>query len=222
MASSANRRSPGYGLTPDRDRAATRISAPGRVSRGLVALAVRVLPVRDRPRYREEFRVELGALARSQRWGYGLRTLSRAWELHRALTETVPHGGRYPRASRDSAVASVVAWLASGAIGGTAVAVAAAPALLVPVLVITIPLATLPLLITTLALVAVYDPKPARQAAAERVLDRLLVTLRGDRPRNRGTAALRSACARSRRQTAGRPGPRTVGAGALRSGRPDR
>lgn len=61
----------------------------GQVPQGLVALAVWVLPVRDQPRYREEFRVELGELSRSQRWGYALRTLCGAWELRRALTETV-------------------------------------------------------------------------------------------------------------------------------------
>lgn len=64
-------------------------SVPGRVSRGLVALAVRVLPVRDQPRYAEELREELGELPSSQRWGYALRTLCGACELRRALTETV-------------------------------------------------------------------------------------------------------------------------------------
>ncbi|MGQ0775240.1 MAG: hypothetical protein ACT4NY_12600 [Pseudonocardiales bacterium] len=85
-----------------------------------------------------------------------------------------------------SGVAGALAWLASGAgaIGSAAVAVAAAPALLIPVLVIAIPLATLPLLITTLALVAVYDSNQERKTAAEKVL-KLLVTLRADRRRGR-------------------------------------
>lgn len=84
-------------------------------------------------------------------------------------------------------MAGALAWLASGAgaIGSAAVAVAAAPVLLIPVLVIAIPLATLPLLITTLTLGAVYDPNPDRRAAAVKVLDRLLVTLRADRRRGR-------------------------------------
>ncbi|MGH4014124.1 MAG: hypothetical protein ACRDSL_09395 [Pseudonocardiaceae bacterium] len=64
-------------------------SAPGRVSRGLVALAVRVLPARDQPRYREEFHTELVELRRRYRLGHALRVLSRTWELRRALTETV-------------------------------------------------------------------------------------------------------------------------------------
>jgi hypothetical protein len=81
-------------------------------------------------------------------------------------------------------VAGVLGWVASGA-GSAAVAVAVQPVLLIPVLVILAPLATLPLLITTLALVAVYDRDPGRQKAAEKVLERLLVTLRAGRRRGR-------------------------------------
>jgi len=64
-------------------------AVPERTLRGLVGLAVRVLPVRDRPRYAEEFRVELSEVPRRERWGYALRTLTRAWELRRVLTGTV-------------------------------------------------------------------------------------------------------------------------------------
>jgi len=66
-----------------------------------------------------------------------------------------------------------------GAAGGTAVAVAVQPTLLIPVLVTLTALSSLPLLlITTLALAAVYSTDPNRRTAAEKVLDRLLTTLR--------------------------------------------
>lgn len=55
----------------------------------MVGLAVRLLPVAQRPRYREEFGDELTELPRSQRCGYALRVLVRAWQLRRALVETV-------------------------------------------------------------------------------------------------------------------------------------
>ena len=61
-------------------------SMPGRVPRGLVVLATRMLPVRDRPRYMEEFRDELVELPRHERLGYALRVLAHAWELRRVLT----------------------------------------------------------------------------------------------------------------------------------------
>jgi hypothetical protein len=64
-------------------------SVPRRVPRGLVALAVRLLPVAQRPRYRAEFRVELVELPRRERLGYSLRVLAHAWELRRALVEAV-------------------------------------------------------------------------------------------------------------------------------------
>ena len=98
-------------------------------------------------------------------------------------------GGRRPGTSSGvvSDVASGLTWVASGAgaVGSAAAAVAVQPTLLIPVLVIVIPLATLPLLITTLTLGAVYDPDPQRRAAAEKVLERLLVTVRAGRRRGR-------------------------------------
>ncbi|MGH3930580.1 MAG: hypothetical protein ACRDTF_11460, partial [Pseudonocardiaceae bacterium] len=64
-------------------------SALGRVPQCLVALAVQVLPIHERPRYRQEFSVELMELPRQERLRYALRVLTRAWELRSALTETV-------------------------------------------------------------------------------------------------------------------------------------
>jgi hypothetical protein len=55
----------------------------------LVALAVRLLPVAHRPRYREEFGVELVELPRRARWGYALRVFASAWKLREALVEAV-------------------------------------------------------------------------------------------------------------------------------------
>jgi hypothetical protein len=66
-----------------------------------------------------------------------------------------------------------------GAASGTAVAVAVQPTLLVPVLVTLTALGGLPLLLVTImALAAVYSTDPDRRIAAEKVLDRLLTTLR--------------------------------------------
>jgi hypothetical protein len=62
---------------------------PSRATRGLVALAVWLLPVAQRLRYREEFGVELGELPRWARWRYALRVLVSAWELREALVEAV-------------------------------------------------------------------------------------------------------------------------------------
>jgi hypothetical protein len=60
-----------------------------------------------------------------------------------------------------------------------ALVVALQPPLLVPILVTVAALGGLPLLlIASLALVAVYSPDPSRRAAAEKILDRLLMTLR--------------------------------------------
>ena len=65
---------------------------------------------------------------------------------------------------------------------GSAVAtVTEAPTLLILVLALLTLFATLRPLITVLALVAVYDPDPERRAAAAKVLDGVLVSLRGDR-----------------------------------------
>ena len=62
-------------------------NAPGRVTWRLVALAVRVLPARDRPRYEEEFRNELVELRRRYRFRYALQVFLAAWELRQALAE---------------------------------------------------------------------------------------------------------------------------------------
>jgi hypothetical protein len=76
--------------------------------------------------------------------------------------------------------------------------VALQPALLIPTLVTAAVLGGLPLLlITTLALIAVYSPDPARRIAAEKILDRLLITLRPSQPATR----------RTRREHKKTPGP---------------
>lgn len=77
-------------------------SMPGRVSRGLVALAVRMLPAPQRPRYCGEFRVESVELPPRERLGYSLRVLASAWELRRALGEAgcTPDGAAARRAER--------------------------------------------------------------------------------------------------------------------------
>jgi hypothetical protein len=62
----------------------------------LVVLAVRLLPVAQRPRYREEFGVELVELPRWSRWGYALRVVASAWEVRRALAEGVRASGGEP------------------------------------------------------------------------------------------------------------------------------
>lgn len=81
-------------------------------------------------------------------------------------------------------VSTVTRWLGRGVGTGSAVlAVAFQPALLLPILVTTATLGGLPLLlITTLAMIAVYSPDPVRRAAAEKILDRLLTTLRPSAP----------------------------------------
>ncbi len=92
---------------------------------------------------------------------------------------------------------AVAGWLVPGiGAGGAALAVAVQPTLLVPILMTGAALGGLPLLlICTLALVAVYSPDPSRRAAAEKILDRLLTTLRpGDasirtRPPRKKTSA---------------------------------
>jgi hypothetical protein len=77
-------------------------SIPGRVPWGVLALATRVLPVGERPRYREEFHVEIVELPNHERFGYALRVLARAWELRRVLTGAVrnPDGSPARRAER--------------------------------------------------------------------------------------------------------------------------
>lgn len=66
--------------------------------------------------------------------------------------------------------------------GSTVLAVAVQPGVLIPVLLTVAMLGGLLLLITTMALVVVYSPEPARRAAAAKVLDRLLTTLRPREP----------------------------------------
>ena len=77
-------------------------STPARLPRGVVALATRILPVRERPRYREEFRDELVELPRHERLGYALRLLGHAWQLRCVLTHAVrsPDGSPARRAER--------------------------------------------------------------------------------------------------------------------------
>ncbi len=77
-------------------------------------------------------------------------------------------------------MSAVASWLVSGVgAGGAALVAAVQPGLLAPVLLAVAVLGGLPLLlITTLALVAVYSPDPARRTAAEKILDRLLSALR--------------------------------------------
>jgi hypothetical protein len=84
-------------------------------------------------------------------------------------------------------VNAVASWLVSSVgAGGAATLVALQPTLLVPLLVTGAAVGGLPLLlITTLALVAVYSPDPVRRAAAEKILDRLLTTLRPKEPATR-------------------------------------
>ncbi|MGH3695959.1 MAG: hypothetical protein ACRDRX_18530 [Pseudonocardiaceae bacterium] len=75
---------------------------PGRAARKLVALAVLLLPAAHRPRYREEFSVELVELPRRQQCGYALRLVASSWVLRRALDEAgrTPDGGRTRREER--------------------------------------------------------------------------------------------------------------------------
>ena len=83
--------------------------------------------------------------------------------------------------------------------GSAALAIALQPAPLVPILVTGATLGGLPLLlITILALVAVYSPGPVRRTAAEKILDRLLATLR---PQDTST---RTRTRRRRTPTSGR------------------
>jgi hypothetical protein len=71
---------------------------PGGVPVGWVALrltgwSVRLLPVQDRPRYREEFESELFDLRKQSRWTqlrYGVRVLARSVALRRELRQSAP------------------------------------------------------------------------------------------------------------------------------------
>jgi hypothetical protein len=65
-------------------------------------------------------------------------------------------------------------------------AIALQPALLIPILVTAAALGGLPLLlITALVFIAVYSPNPTRRLTAEKILDRLLTTLRPSEPATR-------------------------------------
>jgi len=64
-------------------------SMPGPVSRGLVSLAIQMLPSSQRPRYRVEFHAELVELSSRERLGYARRVLTGGWELRRALIEAI-------------------------------------------------------------------------------------------------------------------------------------
>lgn len=61
----------------------------GRVSRGLVALAVQMLPAPQRPRYRAEFRADLVELPRWEALKYAYQVLVTVWKLRQALVESM-------------------------------------------------------------------------------------------------------------------------------------
>jgi hypothetical protein len=67
-------------------------SMPGRASRGLVGLAVWMLPASQRSRYRAEFGADLTELSCRERLGYSVRVLASAWALRWALSEAVRTG----------------------------------------------------------------------------------------------------------------------------------
>lgn len=77
-------------------------STPGRMSRGLVVLAVRLLPIAARLRYRDELCGELIELPCRARWGHALRVLACGWQLRRAVVEAIctPDGAASRRAKR--------------------------------------------------------------------------------------------------------------------------
>ncbi len=53
----------------------------------VVTLAVRLVPVAQRPRYHEEFLGEMAELRPREQCSYALRVLAGAWELRRELVE---------------------------------------------------------------------------------------------------------------------------------------
>ncbi len=87
---------------------AARVSAPaaqaaevraGRLSLGMLRVAVWMLPAPQRPRYGEEFRAELAEmdkLPRRAQLGYALSQLARCWQLRCALADTVAAPKRGP------------------------------------------------------------------------------------------------------------------------------
>lgn len=62
-----------------------RPGGPGRTCKRLVALAVCVLPARQRARYAEEFRADLWELSRGRRFGYAVRLVAHSLSLRRNL-----------------------------------------------------------------------------------------------------------------------------------------
>ena len=67
-------------------------SVPGRMPRGLVALAVWLLPAAQRSRYRAEFVADIVELPYRERLGYSARVLTHAWQLRGALHEAMRTG----------------------------------------------------------------------------------------------------------------------------------
>jgi hypothetical protein len=67
-------------------------SVPGRVPRGLVALAVWLLPAVQRSRYRAEFAADIVELPYRERLAYSARVLTHAWQLRGALQEAMRIG----------------------------------------------------------------------------------------------------------------------------------
>jgi hypothetical protein len=72
------------------------LSRVGRLPRGLVGLAARVLPPNHRVRYDQEFRAELAELPCKAQLRYALRQLARCWQLRHALAEAVAAPKRGP------------------------------------------------------------------------------------------------------------------------------
>ncbi len=71
--------------SPDRQHVAEPIRSVSRPIRTMVAIAVRVLPADERPRWKEEFKAELGDLVMWRRFPYAARLLSQAISLRRGL-----------------------------------------------------------------------------------------------------------------------------------------
>lgn len=137
-------------------------------------------------RTRREIGVKLANLPHFQQLGVCAACIDRCMAVaHGAGRVGADRGWRVGEPG--GAVRAMPRWLGGGVGAGSAVlAVAFQPALLVPILVTAAALGGLPLLlITTLALVAVYSPDPSRRAVAEKILDRLLTTLRPPEPATR-------------------------------------
>ena len=70
--------------------------APSRPARGVVAVALRVLPAGPRARYAEELLDELGMLGRWAQLRYAAGFAARSWELRRSLRDAEPAPAREP------------------------------------------------------------------------------------------------------------------------------